>query len=457
MTQSKPLVRQIKRIWMLISLFVGISTSYSVAQAEMVSEMKLFSDSFVSPAFEATEKSSYQFLGANIKTGNFSDDVVKMDVSGGVAMGAPLLNYFNISELYVDVQTGDADRLYIGRKRLLWSELDTRWDLGLWEPLFRWNPLAPEHQGLVGLFWQVDRPYYTVTLYGSPFFVPDQGPSFEIKNGSFVRGNPWFRRPPESIRIFSENTQIDYHFDQPNESEIVMHSSFGGKISFGDPKGFRLQASYIYKPSNQLAIGYDGTLDIPADRGDVELQPQVFYHSLAGLDLTYKITNWRFGLSAIHDRPNQDDIFDSRWTHPTFESATLITPFIEWENPLMAFTLQRLDVIGGKVTEVGEFAKKDRAPLMNRYPFRQATQVAALSSFNFGQGRRLFLKGSYIQSDLNDFKILRLNSRLKLSSLWSMFGEAQLVEAGPVTVSNQNDISQFVNNDRVLLGVSYVL
>jgi hypothetical protein len=427
------------------------------AHAQMTSEIRLFSDSFVSPAFEATDKTSYQFVGANLKTGSFSDDAIKMDVSGGVAMGAPLMNYLNIAELYADIKIGDVDRLYLGRKKMLWSELDNRWDLGLWEPLFRWNPLAPEHQGLVGLFWELDRPYFTVTLYGSPFFIPDQGPSFEIQNGSFVRGNPWFRRPPESIRIFSENTKIDYHFDQPDESKVVLHSSFGGKISFGDPKGLRFQASYVYKPANQLAIGYDGTLDIPSDRGDVELQPQVFYHSLVGADLTYKINQWRVGLSVIHDRPNQDEIFESRWTHPTFQNATMFSPFIEWENPIMAFSLQRLDVVDGKVTEVGEFANANRAPLMNRYPFRQATQVAGLSSFNFGQNRRLFLKGSYIQSDLNDFKILRLNSRLKLSTLWSCFAEAQLVEAGPLSADNQNDISQFVNNDRVMLGVAYVL
>ncbi|MNJ94690.1 hypothetical protein D3C87_123920 [compost metagenome] len=419
--------------------------------------MRLFSDSFVSPAFEATEKTSYQFVGANIKNGNFSDDTLKMDVSGGVAIGAPLLNFFNISEFYVETRSSESETFYLGRKKLLWSEIDARWDLGLWEPLFKWNPLAPERQGLTGIFWQVDRPFYTVTLYGSPFFIPDQGPSFEIQNGSFVKGNPWFRRPPESIRVFNETTQIDYHFDRPSESQVVMHSSFGGKVSFGDPQSFRVQASYIYKPSNQLALGYDGTLDVAADKGNVDLQPQVFYHSLAGLDMTYKVKNWRFGVSATHDRPNQDSIFEEQWTHPTFENATLISPFIEWENPVLAISFQRLDVSGGKVTEVGELANPNRAPLMSRYPFRQANQISGMTHFNFGKGRRLFVKGSYTQSDLNDFRLIRLNTRLKFSRLWSVFGEAQLVDAGELTAENQNDIAQFVNNDRVMFGVSYVL
>lgn len=429
----------------------------SLAQAQVASEMRLFSDSFVSPAFEATEKTSYQFIGANLKNSSFSEDALKMDIGAGVAIGAPLLNYFNIAEFYVETRNSDSQTFYLGRKKMLWSEIDARWDLGLWEPLFEWNPLAPERQGLTGIFWQVDRPFYTVTLYGSPFFIPDQGPSFEIENGTFVKGNPWFRRPPESIRIFSETTSIDYHFDRPSESQVVMHSSLGGKISFGDPQSLRVQASYIYKPSNQLALGYDGTLDVAKDKGNVELQPQVFYHSLAGLDVTYKVNSWKMGVSVVHDRPNNDKIFDPQWTYPVFENATLFSPFIEWENPILALSYQRLDISGGRVTEVGEMASAKRAPLMSRYPFRQANQVSALTNFNFGRGRRLFVKTSFIQSDLNDFKLIRLNTRLKLSSFWSVFGEAQLVEAGELTADNQNDIAQFVNNDRVMFGVSYVL
>ncbi|MNL51290.1 hypothetical protein D3C87_1743790 [compost metagenome] len=135
----------------------------------------------------------------------------------------------------------------------------------------------------------------------------------------------------------------------------------------------------------------------------------------------------------------------------------MISPFLEWENPILALSYQRLDIIGGKVKEVGDMADENRAPLMSRYPFRQANQFSALTNFNFGKGRRLFLKASYIQSDLNDFKLVRLNSRLKLSTFWSVFGEAQLVDAGDVTPENQNDIAQYVNNDRVMFGVSYVL
>ncbi|KYG63578.1 hypothetical protein AZI87_14335 [Bdellovibrio bacteriovorus] len=440
----------------ILTSLLGFIANLAPAHAQVQTEMRLFSDSFISPTFEATQKTNYQFVGAQLKTDPFTEDVLKMDVAGGVAMGAPLLNYLNISEFYVQSRQNENETYYIGRKRMLWNELDARWDLGVWEPLFKWNPLQPERQGLVGLFYQVDKPYYTLVLFASPLFLPDQGPSFEIENGSFVKGNPWFRRPPESIKIFSEATAIDYNFDRPNETQVVLQNSFGAKISFGDPQSFRAQLSYIYKPANQLAIGYDGNLDMAQLKGAVELQPQVFYHSLAGMDVSYKVNQVRMGVSGLYDRPNKDDIFEEQWTHPVFEDAVLLSPFVEWTNGRWGVNLQHLDIIGGDVREEGELANPDRAALMTRYPYKQAQQISLMTNYAFRKNRRLIGKLSFTHSDKNQFDLVRLSARFRLSGIWSLVGEMQMVKAGELTASNQNEIAQFVNNDRLMLGAAYV-
>lgn len=426
------------------------------AQAQVQTEMRLFSDSFISPDFEATQKTNYQFVGAQLKTDSFTSDPLKMDISGGVALGAPLLNYLNISEFYVQNRQNETESFYLGRKRMLWSELDARWDLGVWEPLFKWNPLSPEHQGLTGIFWQADKPFYTLMLFASPFYVPDQGPSFEIENGSFVRGNPWFRRPPESIRIWSEATGIDYHFERPNESQVVLQNSFGMKLTFGDPQSLRAQLSYSYKPVNQLALGYEGNLDVSKLKGAVELQPQVFYHSLTGMDVTYQWGPTRLGVSGLLDRPNKDLNFDQKWTHPIFQDALLVSPFLEWSSGSWGVNIQHLDIFGGKVEERGDLADPKRAALMVRYPFQQAQQISVMTNYLFPKNRRLLGKVSVIHSDRNNFDLVRLSTRMRLSGLWSVVGEMQLVKAGPVTAENQNEIAQFVNNDRFMLGAVYV-
>ncbi len=426
------------------------------AFAQVQTEMRLFSDSFVSPTFEATQKTNYQFVGAHLKTDPFNDELFKMDIAGGVAVGAPLLNYLNISEFYIQTETGDTETFYLGRKKMMWSELDARWDLGVWEPLFKWNPLNPERQGLTGLFWQVDKPYYTLMLFASPFYIPDQGPSFEIENGSFVKGNPWFRRPPESIRIWSEATQIDYEFERPKESQVVLQSSYGAKISFGDPQNFRAQVSYIYKPVNQLAIGYQGMLDLAELKGAVTLQPQVIYHSLAGADMSYKWKRFRVGMSGLWDRPSKEEVFDSQWTFPVYQDALMLSPFMEWSYGSWAVSLQHLDILGGEVSEKGELADPNRAPLMARYSFKQAQQLAIMHSYGFSRSSRLITKVSWTHSDKNAFDLIRLSSRYRLSNAWSFIGEAQLVKAGEVAAIDQSEIAQFQNNDRLMLGAAYV-
>lgn len=435
-----------------ITAFLALGSAF----AQVQSEMRVFSDSFISPAFEATQKTSYQFVGAKLKSAAFAEEDLKMDISGGVALGAPLLNYLNIGEFYAQNRQSQTESFYLGRKRMLWSELDARWDLGVWEPLFKWNPLSPERQGLTGLFWQVDKPYYTLMLFASPFYLPDQGPSFEIQNGSFIRGNPWFRRPPESIRIWEEATGIDYTFQKPNETEVVLQNSFGMKVSGGDPEGFRGQLSYVYKPMNQLAIGYEGNLDVSQLKGAVEIQPQVVYHSLVGADASYNFSRLRLGFSGLADRPNKEKVFEEQWTHPEFSDALLVSSYIEWRTNSWGLILQHLDIFGGKVTETGDLASPNRAALMTRYPFQQAQQLSVMTNYQFRQGRRLVAKLTVTHSDRNNFDLVQLSSRLRLSDLWSVFGEMQMVRAGNVTISNQNEISQFVNNDRLLIGAAYV-
>ena len=426
-----------------------------MAGAQVRTEMKLFSDSYISPEFEASQKNNYQFVGAQLKTESFSNDNLRMDISGAVAMGAPLMNYLNISEFYYQSKQSDHESFFIGRKKMLWNELDSRWNLGVWQPVFKWNPLDPQEQGLSGIFWQVDKPGYSFMLFASPLFIPDQGPSFEIQNGDFTKGNPWFQQPPQSVRIWDQATAMQYHFDEPNTSQIVLQNSYGARVAFGDPRDFHVQLSYLYAPDNILAIGYQGSLDLATLKGNVELQPQVFFHSLTGADITYRYEQFKFGVSGIWDRPTKDKLFDDQWSQPTFEDAILVSPFVEWNNGVWGLSVMRLDIFGGQVTEVGE--NLANTPLTNLYPYQEANQIAVLGNFNLGHGERLFAKISYTQSDKNDFQMFRFNTRYRLSGLWSLFGESQILKAGPTDKNNVNDIAQFANNDRLMLGVAYAL
>lgn len=170
--------------------------------------------------------------------------------------------------------------------------------------------------------------------------------------------------------------------------------------------------------------------------------------------MTYRRGNWNMGLSGIYDHPTNGD-FEPGFTHPIFSSSLLSTAFLEWSNTRWSFNFQYLDVFGGEVKEEGDLASPDRAPIMNRYPFTQAQQVAAMYNSSI-KGRRLMTKMMYIRSTKNEFDLVRLSARIQLSGLWSVVGEMQLVKAERVNIDNRNDIAQFENNDRLMMGAAYV-
>lgn len=428
----------------------------SESWALLHSDFRVFSDSFVSPSFEANQRAHYQFVGMSLQSPSGSEEVFKMDLEGAVAFGAPLLNYLNITEAYVESKQSERETLFVGRKRIPWSDLDQRWSFGLWQPLFQWNPLSPESQGLTGIFWQAERPRYAITIFASPIFIPNQGPAFEISEGAFVRGNPWFRRPPESVRIFKEVTQIDYRFERPTETQVVFQASYGARLSFGDPEEFVAHFSYIYKPSNELAVGYNGELDTSRLRGVVDLKPQVFFHSLSGVDLIQRQGPFRYGVSAVLDRPQKDIEFDEKWTYPKFQEAVLAGPFVEYHQAHFNLSLQSLNVFGGEVVEVGDMASADRAPLTLRYPFQQAVKLTVETPSNFKSQRRWGSRASYTLSDRNQFEFIQWNMNYRWTPLWTGFAELELVRADELTAQNQNEIAQYKNHDRLMLGAAYV-
>lgn len=450
-----------KRLFMACAaLIFGGGLVTSEARADVVSELSLQSDSFLSPAYDAANQSTFQFIGASFKDDPIEPGDFHIDLKAGYAVGAPLLSYINLKEFSYEMKVGDRQTFTVGRNPMRWSELDRRWNFGLIEPVFEWNPLSPESQGLTGLFWQVAGDGYKLALFGSYFFVPDQGPSFQINDqGQFERGNPWFRQPPSSIRILKENTPIEYSFRRPSETEIVLQSSYGLKLDIGDEGPWRARFAMLYKPMNSLALGYSkGIADIPTDRALVEIQPKVAYHNVRSVDFAYLGGRVSTGVSAAYDAPSKDRLFEANWNAPEYSDATLVSPWIDirlfqgWK-----LSLQRIDVFGGEVTETGPDAEASRAPINSRYAFRQANQISLEIDRRLFKSRRLLMTTSYTKSDKNKFDLFRWQGRVELSRLWSVHSELQLVNAESVqTKESRNDIAEYANNDRILVGVGYV-
>lgn len=430
----------------------------SLLQADVRTELRWQADQFLSSAYDATSMTGFHYLGAHLKSKDESAaDPFRVDFQGAYAVGAPLLSYLNLREISYTGVIGDRQTFSIGRKRERWSDLDRRWSLGLVEPVFRWNPLTPESQGLTGFFWEVKDGGRRLGLFTSFLFLPDQGPSFDINgDGEFARGNPWFRRPPESIRILSEVTQIEYRLEKPVETEVVFQPTFGARVAFGEEGPVRFRLSHLYKPMNQLALGYKGYLDLARDRGVVDLRPGVVFHHVTSTDAVYVSRRFNAGVSVVVDRPLREKVFfEDEWTEPRYEDAVLASPYVDvLISPRWKLSLQTLHVSGGRVSETGPEARSDRPSISGRYPHRDAAQVSAETLQRFS-GSRLSLRTSLMGGTDGSFLLWKGGGRWDSPTGWTFGGEFQLVQTSDAEPEERVEIRDYANNDRLVLGVGY--
>ena len=428
-------------------------------KAQLNSQLLVQNESFLSPQFEATDQNQYQFLGIKILNG-LDDDILYFDSEAVMAMGAPTLSYIKVKEAAIQFKSSDTEVLILGRKKKTFSSLDERWVLGVVEPTFKWNPLNRDNLGLTGAFWSVEKNSLQFTAFWSPLYIPDQGPSFDVgSDGQFKRVNPWFQMPPKSFRPFPESTadsKINYSVHRPPESELIFQSSFGGSLEGMIDDKILWRASHFYKPMNQLALGYNGVYVLSEREGDVTVIPEVGYHNVTTADLVIRSGIFEYGLMAMQDKPS-DVKFESDWTAPQFEQAFLYGGYAQMNWRRQSVSVEVMNIEGGRVREEGDLASSDRAPISSRYPFYQAYRVRHSFRIPFGLRERLSAETSWTHSDQNQFDLIQVKGRFEFAKRWQAYTDMQFVRAHPSDAKNQNEISSYENNDRLMVGMAYEL
>ena len=470
--------RRVMRLLFLAFIFLGPS-SFVFAQNNAVStivapkaasknnfspQIRFWNDSFISSDYEATSAKDFGFIGASLTTPTESSWLTKMEIDTAFAFNSPFLSYLNFKDLYLDFPFGEMTsessvRLQLGRKRSDWSQADQRWNLGIWEPVFKWNPLNPERQGLTGLFILIPFENLELELMGSPVYLPNQGPSFQVtEEGEFKRGNPWFRPPAQSVQIWSQTSKVEYNLNRPNESSVVMQRSYATRLRV-KTESFFIQGSYAVKPMNELPLGYDGLLDIARDRGLVEIITSVQYHELTGADVEWRSKYLNFGISSLRDKPTGKAEFpdENKWTRPIYKEAIVTSPYIDI-NFLNGWNvnLQYISITGGEMAEEGPLAEANRASITRRFPFSQAQGLEVKYQGRLGLRRPWQSSLNYTVSTKNQFDLIQWRGLIQITKGWNIFCETLLVRSQTLTRENQNEFAQFENHDRLLAGVGYV-
>ncbi|MCZ0932849.1 MAG: hypothetical protein OXJ52_06840 [Oligoflexia bacterium] len=175
--------------------------------------------------------------------------------------------YFNVPELYLYYKYELKAPLYfvrsiqvsLGRKAQSWSQGDEYWDLGLWNPLTRWNPLHPSDSGLIGYFLTFTANQWESNFFAGAIHLPDQEVRTIKEGGRSYSHSRWFSILPEGVAPFPDKKQIIldlfYLRENPFIRDILLQQSFlfNLKTWSKTPEVFYwMKWSFANKPVNHL-------------------------------------------------------------------------------------------------------------------------------------------------------------------------------------------------------------
>ncbi len=407
--------------------------------------------SFISSDYESTDKKSFAFVGATLKSDAKSEDAFKINLTAQYAVGNSVLSFLNIREIFYTNKIDEKSSLHVGRKLHNWSSLDTIWNLGVFQPQFKWNPLLPENQGLTGLFWNKSDAGLGITLFASPLYIPDQGASYELKDGQFQSGNPWFASPPQNVKFQGQTLPIDYDIAKPETSSVIFQTQFGAQVRLGQGNGYFTQLAGIYKPANQLALGYKGVL--VTTRVRVDITPKVYFENAYSADIGYR-QDWGIAqLSLLYSNP-QSPTFDPSFNSPEFRPSLSWGPQIFYKFKPFDFFVGYLDTTGGDVKDVGPDASADRASLSQRFLYRQALQVQVAYSEVFWKQVKFDSSLQFKTSSKEGFRQIKFKNSFNVKGPWAFWLDFLLIDTDS---SLQSNVEPYKSLDQVWLGASYDL
>lgn len=426
----------------------------------------------------------YTQIGAHFRTES-EGRVFKGVLELGGSFATAIENYSNVyvPEAYLDLQTSDFKeasesgggraRLSLGRRLETWSVLDRTWDLGLWEPLNRFDALRPIDQGLTGAFLEAGTGPMKVLIYASPVFIPEQSGSFTLQNGKFRTSSPWFVEPTDRLILFSETTQVQYDMQTPSVGSVISHASAGALVRYGDfDSGFFAQTSFAVKPRNQISTPFEGSLNLTdtTSFAAVQIEPKVIYHQLAGAELGYALMKangkrgFSMGVSALMDIPMNESP-GANLTYQDLDPLLLISPHVGAGFELsstsdLEVSLSYLSSSGGGFTMRGPFAS-DKAVFGSRVPYRDA--LALDGRMTVGQGRRMTLSmgGRWLEELYESGSLLSADASLDFSvngqtQDWRVSLMGDVLGSRLPPNENLGYVSRYRGNDRWMSQVRFV-
>lgn len=280
-------------------------------------DLSLLGDGYLQPVSKDVNNS--QLHGRFKLLSSEEKKTIFFDLGAGGLVGEKAESYFIIPQAYVQFIPNEKYSITVGRSVKTYSAIDDYWMLGDIQPVFRWDTVHPEQQGLSGVFvdMKVSR-NLDFNVYGSGLFLPTQGPSYSLVGGKLTSSNPWFTEPIDSLRYGGQLYDLSYSIKTPDVSDIIIQPSWGlGFTAKSDNEALWMRANYFSKTRNDLILPLEVVLNIGNQTSDITVHPETATHKITSLDFGYRGEKWNTTISGLYE---SDVNFSAQgnWVRPNY-------------------------------------------------------------------------------------------------------------------------------------------
>lgn len=431
-------------------------------------------ENYLSRKSAPTAASSYTEISARVR-GKTEGPLFSAAIDAGASVATDVSNYSNIEvpEAYFKLAPSlNSDgktsikkfaQLSVGRKKERWSGLDSDWSLGLVQPFNKFDALRPTEQGLTGAFGEAGLGPVSVMLFGSPFFIPEQGAPYQLADGKFSTSSPWFSSPPNSL-IFSNQTRpVYYNIQLPETSNVVNHSSFGARARIADSSGdgFYAQGSFLRAPMNSISLSFFGDLAIRdgATYGDVTVVPEVVYHTMTASDVGYDSKNFAVEMALLNEVPDQPTLAP-HITTSHYNPMLMLSPSVELRTFTSKvwgprFRVSYLDTHGGDVQSIGEYASNGNV-FGPRTMYQRAVSGSVETTLHRSSSWSLETSARWVEEVAENGSIVMTDVRVGIGDSWRVSLQGDLIGSQKATSVTDTFIERFRANNRVAGRVTYL-
>jgi hypothetical protein len=407
----------------------------------------------------------YSFLGEWQYDRKFDFFELKSDINLISAERESQTPYIGVPDFFMGLPVVQSRgvKLYLGRKVEEWSAFDEQWKLGIWQPMARWDYIHPETLGLTGAFVELESQFVQLRLFGTPYFLPDQGPNFELKDGRFTSNNRWFWTPQTQIGVLSQPTNLYFNLNRPSEEEVIHHSGLAASLDFGQQHmGPWARVAYSRKPRNQLHLGIDGQVEIFKEgRTQVTIHPEVVYHNVLTFETGLRGQQASFWGSVTHDKP-EDPNLPEDWVQSELAEIYVYGAMLEHRLDFFKLRNAKIRYSYMQIDEKENIAEKELLggsvkSSLDRFMFERVFSVEWVQSQNIKKSLGLRYGFKYFYSIPDDAGLLSLKTELLVGKNLILDLSADILGASEdAEDAGSGLMTRYRSNDRVAVGMTYV-